>query len=54
MMWIEPTPTHSNSGWCGLYCGFSKVQFNSFFLSYCDFFISSSQTHAKKDTYLAK
>jgi hypothetical protein len=53
MMWVELTSIHSNSGWCGLYCGFSKVQLNSFFSDYCDFFMSSHQTHAKKDTCFA-
>ncbi len=50
MVWVEPTPTHSNPRWCGLYCGFSKVQPNPFFLDYCDYFVDSHQTHAKKDT----
>jgi hypothetical protein len=50
MMLVEPTSTHSNSGWCELYCGISKVQSNSFFLDYCGFFTSSHQIHAKKDT----
>jgi hypothetical protein len=50
MMWIESTSHHSNSGWCELYCEFSKVQFNSFFLNYCGFFVSSHQIHVKKDT----
>jgi hypothetical protein len=25
MMWVELTSIHSNSDWCELYCGFSKV-----------------------------
>jgi hypothetical protein len=50
MMWVELTSIHSNSNWCELYCGFSKVQLNPFFLSYCDFFMSSHQIYAKKDT----
>ncbi len=50
IMWIELTSIHSNSRWCELYCEFSKVQLNSFFLSYCDYFVSSHQIHAKKDT----
>jgi hypothetical protein len=53
IMWVELTPTHSNPGWCELYCGFSKVQFNPFFSHYCDFFMSSHQIHAKKDTCFA-
>jgi hypothetical protein len=51
MVWIELTSIHSNPRWCGLYCEFSKVQLNPFFLSYCDCFVSSHQTHAKKETY---
>jgi hypothetical protein len=53
MMWIELTSIHSNSDWCELYCEFSKVQFNSFFSNYRDFFMISHQTHVKKVIYLA-
>jgi hypothetical protein len=50
-MLIKLTSIHNNSRWYELYCEFSKVQLTSFFSSYCDYFVSSHQTHAKTDTY---